>query len=293
MSGKKITALILGLALAALVLLFAVSGVKTIQTGEIGVVKTFGVSRTTLEPGLHFLNPITQSLVKYDTKTREISFEFQAYSKDAQTVTGQLSVQYHIQPEKALDISREYGSLAGLEEKLRSAIPERAKSVFSDRGAMALVESRSSLSGEIEQRILPEVAKYYVSVTMVALSDIAFNDAFESAVEQKMVSEQEKLRADYEKEKAIIKAEEQVEVAKREIEATIARAGGDAEANISRANGDAKALRIMQEAWSALSAEVKDAMLRQTFYEKWDGVLPGVMSGDNMEIIIGEGITRQ
>jgi regulator of protease activity HflC (stomatin/prohibitin superfamily) len=153
---------------------------------------------------------------------------------------------------------------------------ERAKSVFADRGAMLIVETRSVLSGEIEKRIVPVIDQYYVTLTMVALADIAFNEAFENAVEQKMIAEQEKLRADYDKERAIIKAEELLAVAERE-----------AKAVIQKAQGDAEALRIMQEAWSALSPEVKEAMLKQTFYEKWNGVLPEVMSGDSMDLIIG------
>jgi regulator of protease activity HflC (stomatin/prohibitin superfamily) len=212
----------------------------------------------------------------YDIKTREIPLEFEAYSKDAQIVSGQLAVQYQLQPDMVMEINRQYGSVSVLEQKLRAVILERAKSVFADRGAMLIVETRSILSSEIEKRIVPVVNQYYVTLTMVALSDIAFNTAFENAVEQKMIAEQEKLRADYDKERAIIKAEELLAVAERE-----------AKAVIKKAEGDAEALRIMQMAWSSLSPEVKEAMLRQTFYEKWNGVLPEVMSGDSLDLIIG------
>jgi len=248
----------------------------TISTGEVGVVKVFGEVRETVDPGMHFRFWLTSEVVIYDIKTREIPLTFEAYSKDAQIVTGQLAIQYQIMPEKVMEINRQYGAAEVLEQKLHAVILERAKSVFADRGAMLIVETRSVLSGEIENRIVPVLDQYYVSLTMVALSDIAFNAAFENAVEQKMIAEQEKLRADYDKERAIIKAEEQLAVAERE-----------AKAVIEKANGDAKALQIMQEAWSALSPEVKEAMLRQTFYEKWDGVLPGVMSGDSIDLIIG------
>jgi len=140
---------------------------------------------------------------------------------------------------------------------------------------MLIVESRLALSGEIEERIVAVIEHYYVNVTAVALADIAFNDAFENAVEQKMVAEQEKLRAEYDKEKAIIKAEELLEVAERE-----------AKAVIQKAQGDAEALKIMQAAWSSLSAEVKEAMLKQMFFEKWNGTLPEVMAGDSLNLII-------
>ena len=296
--------LILGVVLAAITLFLLITAVKTqvkntrmylfigafiallatlilpmsfvvISTGEIGVVKVFGEAKSTINAGINFVPWITSEVNVYDVKTREINLDFQAYSKDAQTVTGQIAIQYQIQPEMVMEINRQYGSTTILEEKIRAVIIERAKSVFSDKGAMLIVESRSALSAEIEDRILPTMSQYHVSITMVALADISFNDAFENAVEQKMVAEQEKLRAEYDKERAIIKAEENLEVAQREAQSAVAKA-----------NGDAEALRIMQSAWSSLSAEVKEAMLRQTFYEKWNGILPDVMAGDSVDLIL-------
>jgi len=250
--------------------------VFSISTGELGVVKVFGEARDIVNPGINFRLWLTNTIERYDIKTREINLEFQAYSKDAQTVTGQLAVQYQIKSDMIMEINRQFGSIEVLEQKLRAVITERAKSVFSDKGAMNIVETRSALSGEIEQRITPALEQYHVTITMVALADISFNDAFENAVELKMIAEQEKLRADYDKERAIIKAEEHLAVAERE-----------AKAVIQKAQGDAEALRIMQEAWSSLSPEVKEAMLRQTFYDKWNGVLPEVMAGDSLDLIIG------
>ncbi|MCL2082204.1 MAG: prohibitin family protein [Oscillospiraceae bacterium] len=250
----------------------------SVNTGEIGVVKVFGEAKSTVHPGINFRLWLTDTIDIYDVKTRQIDLEsLQAYSKDAQTVTGRLAVQYQIEQDKVIEINRQYGTIAVLEEKLKAIIVERAKSVFSDKGAMLIVESRSALSGEIKERIESSLGAYHVTIGTVALEDISFNEAFENAVEQKMVAEQEKLRSEYDKERAIIKADEQLEVAEREALAAVAKA-----------NGDAEALQIMQSAWSKLSAEVKDAMLRQTFYEKWDGVLPEVMAGENLDLIIGD-----
>lgn len=247
----------------------------SISTGEMGIVKVFGEATEIVTPGMHYKFWVVNSIERYDIKTREIKLEFQAYSKDAQTVTGQLAVQYQINPDMVMEINRQYGSLTVLESKLQAIMLERAKSVFSDKGAMVIVENRSSLSGEIEQRIKPMMEQYYVTLTTIALEDISFNEAFETAVEQKMVAEQEKLRAEYDKEKAVIKADERLAVAERE-----------AQSAIQKAQGDAESLRIMQSAWSTLSPEVKEAMLRQTFYEKWNGVLPEVMAGDTLDLLI-------
>jgi len=250
-------------------------GVFTISTGEIGVIRKWGEVKEIVSPGIHNRFWISNSLERYDIKTREIKGVFEAYSKDAQTVTGNLAVQYQIMPDKVFDITQQYGSLKVLEQKIGAIITERAKSVFSDKGAMEIVETRSSLSGEIEQRIIPMMEQYYVVITMVALENINFNEAFETAVEQKMIAEQEQLRSVYDRERAIIKADEQLQVAERE-----------AQAVVQRARGDADALIIMQSAWGSLASEVRQAMLRQMFYEKWNGKLPDVMAGDSIDLII-------
>ena len=264
-----------------LILLIVIPGsIFSISTGEIGVVKVFGEAKHTVSPGIQFQFWISNTVEIYDIKTREIDLVFEAYSKDAQTITGVLAVQYQVLPDKLIEINSQYGSINALEERLKAIITERAKSVFSDKGAMVIVEGRSSLSGEIERRIAPMMDPYYVTITAVALEDISFNDAFESAVEQKMVAEQEKLRAEYDKEKAIIKAEELLAVAERE-----------AKAVIEKAQGDARALIIMQDAWSSLTPEVKEAMLTEMFYSKWNGVLPEVMAGDSIDLILN-GLTR-
>jgi regulator of protease activity HflC (stomatin/prohibitin superfamily) len=245
--------------------------VAIIPTGEVGVIRTFGETTHVIYPGLNFVIPIVNSVIIYDVKTRETPITFQAYSKDAQTVTGLLNVQYRIRPEYVMDINEQFGSINALEQRMNAITIERAKSVFADKGAMEIVETRSILSSEIEDRITPALEIYHIDLITVALADISFNTAFEHAVELKMIAEQEKLRAEYDKERAIIKGEEQLEVAKLESQAVIAKSHGDAEA-----------LSIMQRAWTAPAQEVKDAMLQQQFYERWNGILPSTfLSGEH------------
>jgi regulator of protease activity HflC (stomatin/prohibitin superfamily) len=239
------------------------SSIYIINTGEVGVVRYLGEAREVLTPGPHVRLWFTHTVDRYDIRTREITDIFEAYSRDAQVVSGILTVQYNIQPDNALSIARQYGTVEILEQRIRATIVERAKSVFSDKGAMVIVETRAGLSSEVEARIRPMLVPYMIDMTLCALEDISFSSAFEDAVEEKMQAEQAQLRAEYDRERALIIADQQLEVSKKE-----------AEAVIERARGDAEALRIMQGAWGSLALEVRDAMLRQLFYESWDGVMP-------------------
>jgi regulator of protease activity HflC (stomatin/prohibitin superfamily) len=94
--------------------------------------------------------------------------------------------------------------------------------------------------------------EYYVNITAVVLTNIDFSDAFEKAVEDKMIAEQAKLKADYENDTKVAKA-------KAEADALLIQAKAQAEAN------------------ELLTESLTDEVLESKFYEKWDGKLPQVM----------------
>ncbi|MCL1840032.1 SPFH domain-containing protein [Candidatus Saccharibacteria bacterium] len=260
----------------ALILLFLSLSIRVVNVGEILLVKEWGRPIDTKTPGMNIVIPVVNTTDHYTTRTKQIDMTFQAYSLDAQTMDIIFAVQYAVDPTQIIAIANTYGSQDALEMKISRVIEERAKVVFSSRSAMKIIETREALGPQLLEAIKKLETEYFIHITVAVASDISFSDAFENAVENKMLAEQAKLQAEYDKEKAVIKAEEQLEVAKRQADAAIAKA-----------NGDAEALTIMQNAWSTLSQPVKDAMLRQQFYEKWDGKLPQVMSDGSLIYDIG------
>ena len=266
----------IGVGAVLVVFLLLAMSVRIVGAGEILLVKEWGRAVGVKGPGLNFVIPVINTTESYETRTRQINMTFQAYSLDAQTMDIEFAVQYAIDPTKVVQIATTYGTQHMLEIKIARIIEERAKVVFASRSAMRIIETREALSAQLLQAMMPLNDEYFINISVAVASDISFSYAFETAVENKMLAEQAKLQAEYDKERAIIKAEEQLEVAKREAEAAIAKAGGDAEA-----------LTIMQDAWSILSQPVKDAMLRQQFYEKWDGKLPNVLSDGALIYSIG------
>jgi hypothetical protein len=94
-----------------------------------------------------------------------------------------------------------------------------------------------------------------------------------------MIAEQEKLKAEYEKEKAIIQAEQELEVAKRQAEAQLEKAKKEAESQLVLAQAEADALEIVQTAWESIDPEVRQIMLQEMAIESWSGELPDTMVG--------------
>ena len=110
---------------------------------------------------------------------------------------------------------------------------------------MNIIETRSTISPLVEDTIKAAVnEEYCVDIVAVVLTNIDFSDAFEKTVEDKMIAEQEKLKAEYEKETAIVNAEKELEVAKLEAQAKLEKAKADAEAQIEVARAEAEAVKL-------------------------------------------------
>ena len=135
-----------------------------------------------------------------------------------------------------------------------------------------------------------------------------------------MIAEQEKMKAEYEKETAIVNAEKELEVAKLEAQAKLERAKADAEAQIAIAESEAKAIKLKSiEAARALGFAITEENVMGEdgltvvgveyeidftgksadeikliteylkyieYLDKWDGELPSVMTGDSASIMI-------
>lgn len=264
-----IAALIFGVAML-------VGGIRIVDQTEIGIVKTFGRVDHTITGGLNFVNPITDTVETMDLVVHVREASFASYTKDAQPLTSTIEYQYEPYADKAMDIATQYGSYEIMETKLCAAVEERAKIVMARYGAMSLLENRSTLSAQVQEEVKELEQTFPVNFSQVVVKDIDFSDAFEKAVEAKMEAEQNALRAQNEKQEAITRAEQAREVAKV-----------NAEAAIATAQGEADALAITREALEAMP----EAYIQQLYLEKWNGVLPSFMGGDDTSIMLTPGLS--
>jgi regulator of protease activity HflC (stomatin/prohibitin superfamily) len=239
---------------------------RTVNSGEIAVVKTLGKITGTRDAGTNFDLWMTTSYSKYDTKVQNVEIITAAYSSDAQTMDVAMTLQYRVVPDKVTDIATQYGTLEVLQGRIQSIVIEKTKAVLSSHKAMNIIANRAAISPEVEAAVKAAVDEgYFISVEAVVLTNIDFSDSFEKAVEDKMVAEQAKLKADY-----------------------------DNETKIAKAEADAKALKIAAEAEAAanklLTQSLTDQVLESKFYEKWDGKLPQVMGEGSAILDIREEI---
>lgn len=231
--------------LMILLFIFLPWNFKTVDNGEIAVVKNLGQVTGTREPGMHTDFWLTTSYITLDTKVRQVDITTAAYSHDKQTMDIQMTVQYQIKKDKATDIVINYGNLEMLEARIQSVAIERMKSVLSNEDAVSIIETRGTISANVATAVEEAVGdNYYVDITTVALTNIDFSDTFEQSVEQSMVAKQEVERAKAEAEKAVAAAEGQVKVAEQQAKAKIEAAKAEAETIRLAAEAEANAIAI-------------------------------------------------
>lgn len=269
-TGGGVTSVIVGCLLVLAIILVPFS-FHTVDTGEIAVVKHLGKIEGVRTPGTSFDLWVTNSYIKYDAKVQNTEIQTIAYSSDAQTMDISLTFQYKIMPDRVVDIASQYGTLEALSARIQSIAIEQTKAALSKHKAMDIIANRALISPEVEQAIMNAIGDdYFVNVATVVITNIDFSDAFEQAVEDKMIAEQAKLKAEYENEK-------RVAAAKAEAAAKLE----EAQAAIEIAKAEAEALKIVSEAEAAankiLAESLTDEVLIAEFYERWDGKLPVVM----------------
>ena len=258
---------------------------RTVDSGEIAVVKHLGKIEDVKTAGTHYDFWFTNSYIKYDAKVQNLETQTAAYSSDAQTMDIQMTIQYQIMTDKVVDIATQYGKLAILESRIASIAIEKTKSVLSSHKAMDIIANRASISPEVEAAIKEAVGdEYYVNIVTVVLTNIDFSDAFELAVEEKMIAEQAKLKADYENDTKVAKAAAEAEAKLKEAQAQIEIAKAQAEALKIAAEAEAEANHIIDES-------ITDKILEKLMIDAWDGKMPTVV-GDGDYILPGDMLNK-
>ena len=187
----------------------------------------------------------------------------------------QMTIQYQIMSDKVVDIASQYGTLSTLQNRIQSIAIEKTKAVLSGHKAMDIIANRASISPEVEEAIKEAVGEeYFVTVTTVVLTNIDFSDAFELAVEEKMIAEQAKLKADY---------ENQTKIAQAEAEAEAKLKAAQAEIDIAKANAEAIKIEAEAEAEAnnTIAASLTEEILNKILADSWNGEMPAVVgNGD-------------
>jgi len=256
----------------------------TIDEGERGVILRYGAVAGVAQPGLGFKIPVIDSVVRVSVQSKAAIYnQMEAYSRDQQPATMNLSVNYRIPPDRVEEVYANYGGEDGLLSRLvERRVFEESKTVFGKFNAVTAIQERSRLNQEIAEAIQNSV-RGPVVVDSVQIENIDFSDAYEQSIEQRMLAEVEvqRLRQNAEREK--VQAEITVTQAKAQADARRAEAEAQADAVRLQAEAESEAIRLRGEA-EATAIKARGDALRDnpglvslTQAERWNGQLPSTM----------------
>lgn len=261
--NKKIIPIVI---VCLVVVIVAVSSIAIVPAGSTGVVTTFGkVSDDVMQEGFNVKIPFVQNVVVISNKIQKQEVEAAAVSKDLQTVSSNIAVNYRVGLNSSANIYKNIG--ADYESiVLLPAVQESMKSVSAKYTAEELITKRAQVGDEIKSTLEDKVTSYGIVIEKFNIVNFDFSAEFNSAIEAKQVAEQNLIKTKTEQQQKIVVAEadakQKVIAAQAEADAITAKANAQAEAN------------------KKLNASLTQNVIEYEKVQKWDGVLPKATGSD-------------
>lgn len=258
MSPQNIARLI-GVAILIFVLvLMAASGTYVVHPGYRGVEVTMGKVSPAFKPeGFGLKAPIVTAIYPISVRQQTAEDKAECYSSDLQQIRIELRVLFRIPESSVVKLFQEYSG-EPFESLVAPRVQEALKEVAALQSAEQIVKNRE----QIKTHAL-EIARKKVGTLLVlediVIQNIALTKELESAIEAKMVQEQEASKSKYVQQRAQI----------------------DADTAVIQAKGEAESIRIRGQA-----LKENPAFVDLKIVDKWDGLTPLVIGG-------GEGMVYQ
>lgn len=233
---------IIGGVVAVLLILAAVTSIRVVGTGQVGVVTRFGQPIAEWDEGIHAKIPFgIERVRKFDVKVQREDAEAAAATADLQDVSAKLAVNYHLERDKVSQLYKQIGA----DYKLRviePAIQESFKQVAPAYTLSEMIQKRPEVKTKTQEVLRNRLAKYGIIIDDVSLTNFTFSKEVSQAIEDKQVSQQQAERAKY---------------------------------NLERAKIDAEAQNVQK---SSLSPE----LLQKYAIDKWNGIMPTYVGGGSI-----------
>lgn len=231
----------------------------TVGAGEIGIITRFGEVQRVADSGFNFKVPLVEGVTIMETRIQKEEATSSAVTKDLQDVEATLALNYSIDKGTSLNLFKN----VGVDYKENVIIPvlhESFKAGTAQYTAESLITNRSEAKEKILEVVKDRLQKYGIVINDLNITNLNFSEAFNKAIEEKAVAQQ------------------QVEKAKQDLE----RVKVEAEQKVAQAQADAEAQKLQQQT-------LTDLMIKKMWIEKWNGQLPTTATGDSDVMLkIGE-----
>ena len=250
--GKKVA----GIAIALLVLVVLGGSMGTVSAGQQGVLLKFGaVTGEIKDEGLYFKVPFMHQVVLMSTQIQKYTATATSSSKDLQVVSTEVTLNFQLD---ATQVGEIYRTMRRQYENriIQPYIQEAVKSVTANYNAEELITQRPAVKNELQDFVTERLAPLGMNVVELSITDFQFSAAFQQAIEAKVTAVQQALEA----------------------ENALARVEFEAEQEIAKARAEAEGLRLQKQQITSQLLELRQIEVQGRAVEKWNGVMPQVVT---------------
>jgi hypothetical protein len=296
-----------------------------VNANEVGIVYdplNGGIQDIALGEGLHIVTPF-QQVNAISTKLREDTFTVSAQTgKIVQVVDGvteetgggqwatyQVTLQYRVEVANAHTFYRNFGgdsvAKSTIEARIREALQKNSVEfdIFS-----ILKGGLNDVRLSTEEDLLISLIELGITVESFIILDVDAGVVIEAVVEAEATAAKQKEIALKDQEAELIRFDTIKLTTEIQAETVVIEATAQAEAERILYSVTANAIYTMYEAQFMVDfviddiaktdfevngiggyltiLEISDVVLSQLYYDTWDGILPGILAGDGVEILV-------
>jgi regulator of protease activity HflC (stomatin/prohibitin superfamily) len=244
--SPRVIVLAVGLAfLIVFLLLFGLLLVIQVGVGH-AVILVDPISRTTSEPILgptYAIKAPWVSTVNLYYATDSFEATIPCFSSDQLEMQIEVLVRWSLDPGKLRDLYNNYPRLNYKEAAIESIVAETIRLVTKNFTALETIEFRDVVRNQIETAVLeaivdePSLAGALMRLEF-DLRNIGYPAKYTSAIEDKLVAEQQKIQAEFERQRILV-------LANATAQEVIIKALGEAEAKVIEANATKEAIELV------------------------------------------------
>ena len=260
--------------------------IEKIPVGYEGVVYSMngGVQEETLKQGWHLVSP-TKHVKEFTVSNEQLVLSkdkrdgseeddsFSVSTADNANIDISFQMTYKFIPEKIVSTYKNFKGMDGsdiVNQRVKTVLKSKISEVTTNHTMMDIYSGdRATINHKITEYLNEEFGNAYgIHVIDASIIDVHPDAKLQETIDNRVTAMQKKQQAEAEQE--TIKVQNNTK---------ILQAKADAEAKKIAAEGEAEANRIISES-------LTDEVLKQMYYEKWNGVLPNTIAGNSTGVMI-------
>jgi prohibitin 2 len=240
--------------------IMASSGTYVVNPGYRGVAVTLGTVSPAFKPeGFGLKAPFMTAIHPISIRQQTAEDKAECYSADLQQIHVEIRVLYRVPEGSVVKLFQEYYG-EPFESIIAPRVHEAIKEVAALQSAEQIVKNRDQIKTRSLEIARKKVGPLFV-IEDIVIQNITLTKELEHAIEAKMVQEQEAAKSKY--------LQQRVQI--------------EADTSVIKAKGEAQSISIRGEALKENPAFVDFQIV-----EKWDGLAPLVIGGNNLVLPLQE-----